>query len=283
VADARAEFIVGLDLGQAADFTALAVARRSPALDADGRPLATPDGRGVPAYAIVHLERYALGTPYPAIVSSVCELVKRPELGGNPTLAVDATGCGRPVVDMFISARPAARLHPVTITAGSEVRRDAWGSGGASAYWVPKRDLAGAVQALLQSGRLKVAPALPLAETLRRELANFRVKISAAANETFEAWREHSHDDLVLAVAMACYMPIASAGQVRLGPAVGTPPIPGMPRGYPQPAMPRPMPAGMPRNPFAPGCGAAQPQPPRPAVPRPPHGGGYPGGFGVGY
>ena len=33
----------------------------------------------------------------------------------------------------------------------------------------------------------------------------FQVKITAAANATFGAWREGSHDDLVLAVAMACW------------------------------------------------------------------------------
>ena len=40
---------------------------------------------------------------------------------------------------------------------------------------------------------------------LRAELLNFRVKITAAANETFGAWREGEHDDLVLAVALACW------------------------------------------------------------------------------
>jgi hypothetical protein len=43
------------------------------------------------------------------------------------------------------------------------------------------------------------------AETLEMELQNFRVKITAAANETFEAWRERDHDDLVLALALAAW------------------------------------------------------------------------------
>ncbi len=41
---------------------------------------------------------------------------------------------------------------------------------------------------------------------LVRELENFRVKITAAANETFGAWREGQHDDLVIAVALACWL-----------------------------------------------------------------------------
>jgi hypothetical protein len=30
--------------------------------------------------------------------------------------------------------------------------------------------------------------------------------VTAAANETFEAWRERDHDDLVLALALALYV-----------------------------------------------------------------------------
>jgi hypothetical protein len=40
---------------------------------------------------------------------------------------------------------------------------------------------------------------------LVKELMNFRVKITAHANDTYDAWREETHDDLVLALAMACW------------------------------------------------------------------------------
>ena len=40
---------------------------------------------------------------------------------------------------------------------------------------------------------------------LIRELETFRVKITEAANETFGAWREGQHDDLLLAVALAAW------------------------------------------------------------------------------
>jgi hypothetical protein len=36
-------------------------------------------------------------------------------------------------------------------------------------------------------------------------MQNFKAKITASANETFEAWREGQHDDLVLAVALAVW------------------------------------------------------------------------------
>jgi hypothetical protein len=40
---------------------------------------------------------------------------------------------------------------------------------------------------------------------LSREAQNFTVKVTPAGNETFESWRESEHDDLVLALALACW------------------------------------------------------------------------------
>ena len=46
-------------------------------------------------------------------------------------------------------------------------------------------------------------------------LEAFRVKITEAANETFGAWREGQHDDLLLAVALAAWMIAEDALQDR--------------------------------------------------------------------
>jgi hypothetical protein len=57
-----------------------------------------------------------------------------------------------------------------------------------------------------RSGQLKIADALPLKDTLVKELLNFRVKINiSTAHDSYEAWREGDHDDLVLCVALACW------------------------------------------------------------------------------
>jgi hypothetical protein len=115
-------------------------------------------------------------------------------------LVLDATGCGRPVVDIFRRyGLGVKKLAPVTITAGSH----ATCQGG---WWtVPKRDLAGAVAVGLEQRTLRIAPGLKLAPVLAQELTTFRVKTTAAGNETFESWRERDHDDLVLAVALAVH------------------------------------------------------------------------------
>jgi len=62
------------------------------------------------------------------------------------------------------------------------------------------------VQVLLQNKRLKIASTLSEAATLKKELLNFRVKVDpATAHDSYEHWRDGDHDDLVLAVAMACW------------------------------------------------------------------------------
>jgi hypothetical protein len=92
-------------------------------------------------------------------------------------------------------------LEPVaiTITAGDQVTYD-------RGWRVPKRDLVGAVQVLLQTSRLKFAEQIPVIPALVQELLAFRVKIDPlTAHDSYGAWREGAHDDLVLAVAVAVW------------------------------------------------------------------------------
>jgi hypothetical protein len=99
-----------------------------------------------------------------------------------------------------VDALRAAGLDPVpvTITAGQAVTV---GDGGYRR--VPKADLVACLAVLLQTGRLKIARALPLARALVEELKAFEIHHGAAGRDTYGAWREGTHDDLVLAVAVA--------------------------------------------------------------------------------
>jgi hypothetical protein len=204
--DAPPEFILGLDLGQTKDFTALVVLQRR------WQALADQPGQEESLYWLQHLERWPLQTSYPKIVTEVSDLVARPPLRGEqrPVLVVDQTGVGRAVVDLFRQAQQggklAAELRPTVITFGHEIL-----AGEDGALHVPKKELVGAVQVLLQAQRLKFA-SVPMREVLLKELLTFKVKVTAAANETFEAWRERDHDDLVLAVALASWQAERGAG-----------------------------------------------------------------------
>jgi hypothetical protein len=203
------EFVVGLDLGQSQDFTAVAVLRSAPALDQTGKPVSGQNSRGAQVFDVVHLERFPLGTPYPAIVGKVKDLVGRKELqeGGEPRLAIDASGVGRAVVDMVVDADLPAVVSPITITAGNgDYRRDCWhGHHGPWAFWVAKIHIVGSVQAALSTGRLRIGSKLPFADILKKELINYRVKLTPAANEVFDP-RSGTHDDLLLATAIAVWL-----------------------------------------------------------------------------
>jgi hypothetical protein len=72
-------------------------------------------------------------------------------------------------------------------------------------YLVPKRDLIVGLQVMLQAGELQIAEGMPGTAELLAEMASMRVRITDSGREQFGAWREGAHDDLVLAVALACW------------------------------------------------------------------------------
>jgi hypothetical protein len=194
--------ILGLDLGQAQDYSALAGVIRRPVREG---------GREHRCYTVNGLRRWQLGTPYPDVVDDVCRMSEHPEARGCP-LVIDATGVGKAVMDQFRSAKRAGKLycHVVAITIigahavdGSVARSGPSPKGGWS---VVKKDLVGVLHTAVQYDRLTIEPELPLEPVLSKELQAFRVKYKAGTNhETFEAWRARDHDDVVLAVAFAVW------------------------------------------------------------------------------
>ena len=208
-------YLLGVDLGQAQDYTALCVLEPtahdtgrerllSLGVRVDGEEVIPPTTSPVysHAYAVRHLERLPKGTPYPAQVAKVKTLIESlKSQGARLELVADQTGVGRAVVNMLEDAD----LSPVaiSITGGDTVTCEG------RTYKVPKRDLVSTVQVLLQSQRLTISSGLPLAKTLVSELLGFKVNISVKGHDSYGndvgEWRESAHDDLVLAVALAAW------------------------------------------------------------------------------
>jgi hypothetical protein len=193
---------VGLDLGQAQEFTALAVL----------------EGTDTPprSYAVRHLHRWPVGTAYPAIIAEMAGTVGR--LPAGSALALDITMVGRPVIDLVRRAGLTCAYYPITLTSGHSVATGPIGP------LVPKKELVSTLQVLLQAHRLQVASSLPHAALLVTELSNFKAKPRLIADDPLVDWREGSHDDLVLAVALAAWL-----GENRIesytGPVVLWPPV----------------------------------------------------------
>lgn len=188
-------YTIGIDLGQVYDYSALAIVERLEA------PTAQQIGRLTSRdhHHVRYLRRWPRQTPYQEVVADTGRLIQLGNLK-EAVIVLDATGVGREVADLFMQSHRLGRLtnywpRAYVITGGRDITDEV----------VPKRELVGKMQTLLQSGRLKVADSLEFAEVLRKELLNFRVKQTATGQETYESAREADHDDLVLAVALACW------------------------------------------------------------------------------
>jgi hypothetical protein len=196
-------YFVGLDLGQSADYTALAVLQT----------VKEQVGAGIfrTVLQLRHLQRYPLRTSYTTIADGVADVMRSETLVGNEydparhrvartktELLVDKTGVGRGVTDIL---KERGLKFTGIVIHGGETTHNTDG-----AYHVPKKDLVAALEVPFDKGTLKIAEGLELWPALREELQSFRRKQNPkTAHFSFEHWRDSDHDDLVLALAMACW------------------------------------------------------------------------------
>ncbi len=187
-------YYIGLDLGQSADYTALAIVQELKEVNEESNLVRSMHLR--------HLERYPLKTPYTEVAEGVVKLVSDPRLylhRKGPRLVVDATGVGKAVTDLLKSK--GLRFTRVTITGGDKAH-----AVGTRDWRVPKRDLVASLEVPFHTGTFKVAEGLELWPVLKNELLTFKRKINLkTAHDSYEHWRESDHDDLVLATALACW------------------------------------------------------------------------------
>jgi hypothetical protein len=197
-------YMLSCDLGQSQDPTAIAVIEKKVGV-LDFRSefdrhceIAGPPQKPHERFEVVHLERIPLGTSYPVVVERVAFLLQRPPLNDkNCELAIDETGVGRAVGDIFV----ASGLKPirVTITGGNETTPQ-----GQNRWHVSKTALISRLDALLHTGALLVADELPEAVTLREEFKNFQRRLSDSGKPSYSA-RVGQHDDLLLAVCIGLW------------------------------------------------------------------------------
>lgn len=229
-------YFLGLDLGEKRDYTALAVLRQQgkPTGQTTIAPVGWDLSEGliydnVPVleyrYDVIHLDRWR-GRGYHEVVPIVSKVLlqlhqldhqEQLERFGRSAyvpehhLLVDNTGVGIAVVDSLRTA--GLDCVAVTTHGGDTVSRRE------GEIRVPKRELVGALNVLLQTKRLGISGQLELADALTAELENFRAKVKlTTGHDTYGAgmdWRENNHDDLVLALAMAAWYGEDQASQPR--------------------------------------------------------------------
>jgi Terminase RNaseH-like domain len=219
-------YSVGVDLGQASDYTAIAALEKTvvPPQTALFAPVGESRSNrlveGDLIYDLVYLKRAKLGTPYDVIAERVADLIIKLEPKGafdeigQITLSVDGTGVGRGIVDMLrreISRRaeraeyvPRVDFRAVSVTGSQTSLKRPDRSNG---YWsVPKKDLVFPAVAAFQQKRMRLAKGVESRDALVNELKNYkRTTNIATGNMAFEPWRESDHDDLLFAVALALW------------------------------------------------------------------------------
>jgi hypothetical protein len=174
--------VLGADIGQARDPSALAL---------------------VEGFHVLHLERLPLGTLYPVVAARIGTVAA---VGGGALVALDAGGVGRAVADLLRAQ--GCRVLPVTITGGKLVRRSG------DAVSVPKETLLGLLVAAVEEQRLKVARGCPAAAELLAELAAYRKRRDGRGRIRVEARGPDHHGDLATAVALALFAQgLARAGR----------------------------------------------------------------------
>jgi hypothetical protein len=187
----QSRFVVGVDVGQAVDPTAVAIIENFDTRLDGSSPLESH-------FHVRHLQRLPLGMSYPNIVIEIGTMMTRPPLdNADCELVVDATGCGMPVFDLFRAA--GLKAIGVIITGGSEE-----GQTGSACFTVPKSTLVSLLDARLHTGELKFAKELHESPALQNELRDFRRAVSEAGRFSYSA-RAGKHDDLILAVAIALW------------------------------------------------------------------------------
>jgi hypothetical protein len=217
------EHAVGLDLGQSGDFTALVVLTRRivPPESALFAPVGESPGNRLVNGTVVYDVSYAKRTKDRSyseiareVVDRLVELAPRGGFGerGVIGLAVDGTGVGRAVCDMFgaeIKLRDARReytpeidLRYVSFRSSQESLKKPDRTSG---YWrVPLTEAIFPTVCAFQDRRIRIAKNIKDRDQLVHELTHFRRKVNlASGSESFEAWRERDHDDVVFALALA--------------------------------------------------------------------------------
>jgi hypothetical protein len=205
---------VGVDVGQLADPSAMAVVSsrnsRIFALRLERLPLRQPYPQQARRLAtlVANLRRYAI------------ESATRPADRSQPiTVLVDVTGIGRATFDLLEEAITTSntRIFAVTLTAGSERKRNG------SELHIPKQDLIDNLRRVMEERRLEVPSSSREFRTLISELRTFLGRKESASTLTTGA-RSGAHDDLVIALSLACYgcNTLTRHNRVRAGDFSGT-------------------------------------------------------------
>ena len=191
-------YFVGLDLGQARNYTAMAVLERRWHQATPAEFIAS-GGRGYEGeyrYRVVGLDRCSLGTSYPDVVQWVKARLQEYPTENIGAVVVDATGVGSAVMDLLKRANLGVRLVGTVITGAHASPAGAGATTVAGYQTVSRTELLTGLQVAVQAKRLTVAMSECREwEALCRELVLLRM----------DGKRAGVQDDLAFALGLAVW------------------------------------------------------------------------------
>ena len=191
-------YFVGLDLGQARNYTAMAVLERRwhQGTAQDFIASGTRGYQGEYRFRVVGLDRCSLGTPYPEVVEWVKGRLREYPAELIAAVIVDATGVGSAVLQLLQRANLGVRLIGVVITGNQAVPVGAGANTVAGYYTVSRTELLTGLQVAVQAKQLTVAMSECREwEALSRELVLLRM----------EGKRAGVQDDLAFGLGLAVW------------------------------------------------------------------------------
>lgn len=202
----KRRFHVGLDLGKKQDYSAVAIVEDCAWAtgEVDRRTFA-PEMRQ--ARVLRHVARMGKHMEYLQVIEKVRRLLVSEQLRDEQVvLALDATGVGEPVFELFEKLFWEVKevrskwlnLAAVVFTGGEKTR---WSNHHA---FVPKNTLLEGLQIGMETGELRLAEGLPGVREMTEELK----LMQRAMGEDGRRWvSAGKHDDLVMATALANWGP----------------------------------------------------------------------------
>jgi len=199
-------FAVAIELGNVADTTAVAIVQHVKS------PANGPQGKGE-EWHVRHLDRSPSGT-YPLEIAAhlskhlgQLQATEEKEKTEHNVirdvvlqidLIVDQTAVGEPVADVVLESlsRYGRRViisgtHSVSYSDGAD--------------HIPKQTLTSTVAAMLAVGHLKIGEDVRGKKELIEELIRYNGRSTSTSGLAVNTWREQPADDLVFAVALACW------------------------------------------------------------------------------
>lgn len=235
---------IGVDIGQRRDATAIVVAEGSRRKTGKTSTHRKPAGEGAmpgriweewvdeeleTVFLVRHIERLPLGTSYPRVAGRIAELAGgvhdrvereletlRSWVDPNPErpplhVLVDATGVGRPIVDLLRNGiGTAARLTGVTLTGGRERK----GGLRSREVTIGKEEFVSRLKSLTQTGRVHL-PDTQEGREIADELLDYEIRSTEKSSFLAGAFRSGAHDDRVTALGLAVlFDPYRRAGEI---------------------------------------------------------------------